>query len=138
MKVKIALAALACSGTLLALLPTLASAAPVSGIGQSRSVAPRRTIHCSGKCIAGGAGVGDGVVPITGTVTDTGMDMATLTIGPTIPPIGLTITATTRPITHATTRRRTIMRVRTILMATDIILPPLSERCPGAEERGRD
>ncbi len=39
MKMKIALAALACSGTLLALLPTSASAAPVSGIGQSYGVA---------------------------------------------------------------------------------------------------
>ncbi len=39
MNVKIALAALLCSGTLLALPPTSASAAPVSGIGQSRGVA---------------------------------------------------------------------------------------------------
>jgi hypothetical protein len=39
MKMKIALAAFACSGTLLALLPTSASAAPVSGVGQSHGIA---------------------------------------------------------------------------------------------------
>jgi hypothetical protein len=37
MKIKIALAAFACSGTLLAFLSTSASAAPVSGISQPRS-----------------------------------------------------------------------------------------------------
>jgi hypothetical protein len=37
MKFKIALAAFACSGTLLAIPPTSASAAPVSGIGQAHS-----------------------------------------------------------------------------------------------------
>jgi hypothetical protein len=35
MKMKIALAAFACSGTLLALLPTSASAAPLSGVNQA-------------------------------------------------------------------------------------------------------
>ena len=39
MNMKITLAAFACSGTLLALLPISASAAPVSGVGQSRGVA---------------------------------------------------------------------------------------------------
>ena len=39
MKMKIALAALACSGTLLALLPTSASAAPLSGLSQNHGVA---------------------------------------------------------------------------------------------------
>ena len=38
MKIKIALAALACSGTLLALLPTSASAAPLSGLSQSHGL----------------------------------------------------------------------------------------------------
>ena len=38
MKIKIALAALACSGTLLALFPTSASAAPMSGLSQSRGL----------------------------------------------------------------------------------------------------
>ena len=38
MKIKIALAALACSGTLLALLPTSASAAPLSGLSQNRGL----------------------------------------------------------------------------------------------------
>ena len=39
MKIKIALAALACSGTLLALLPTSASAAPLSRLTQNHGVA---------------------------------------------------------------------------------------------------
>ncbi len=39
MKMKITLAALACGGTLFALLPTSASAASLSGIGQSHGVA---------------------------------------------------------------------------------------------------
>ena len=39
MKIKITLAALAWSGTLLALLPNAAAAAPLSGLSQSRSVA---------------------------------------------------------------------------------------------------
>ena len=38
MKIKIALAALACSGTLLGLLPTSASAAPLSGLSQSHGL----------------------------------------------------------------------------------------------------
>ena len=38
MKIKIAIAALACSGTLLALLPTSASAAPLSGLSQSHGL----------------------------------------------------------------------------------------------------
>ena len=39
MKIKIALAAVACSGALLALLTTSASAAPLSGIGQTHAAA---------------------------------------------------------------------------------------------------
>ena len=39
MKMKIALAALACSGTLLALLPASASAAPLSGLSQNHGLA---------------------------------------------------------------------------------------------------
>jgi len=38
MKMKIALAALACSATLLALLPTSAAAAPLSGLSQSHGL----------------------------------------------------------------------------------------------------
>jgi hypothetical protein len=133
--VKIALAALTCSGTLLALLPTSASAAPVSGIGQSRGVATAdnpllQKVH---RWWRRGWG---GVVPITGTVTDT----ATRTIGLTILPTGRTIMATTRPITRATTHPITMRRttIRTILLATELILPPSSERDLGAEGRGRD
>ena len=39
MKMKIALAALACSGILLALLPNAAAAAPLSGLSQSHGLA---------------------------------------------------------------------------------------------------
>jgi hypothetical protein len=50
MKIRTALAAFACSGALLALLPPTASAAPVSGVGQSRGVAtldnpPLQKVH---------------------------------------------------------------------------------------------
>ena len=96
MKMKIALAALACSGTLLALLPTSASAAPLSGLSQNHGW-PLRIIPCSRKCIAGGAGVG---VPTTGMAT--GMGMATAT-GTATHTIGLTIALTGRTITAATT-----------------------------------
>ena len=112
MKFKITLAAFACSGTLLAIPPTSASAAPVSGMGQARSAAlenpllqkvHRRWRRGWGPLTGMGPGMGMGMGMGPGMATGTG----TLIIGPPILPI--------EPMHTAATTLRHRLRLPTII-----------------------